>query len=191
MAPHGFDAFEGLERSQEHGCTRARRLANDVGADVDAVAEVGIEPGWSPEHRVVSLGLSAMRVGAGIRAVTQIGFDFDDPTDQTFAARELAHQMHAHEIGCDREAGAIKECASQAAAALHGWDASAGPAGTLRPRPRASEHAGSFEGESARRYARSLVSVRGTEWKTAGGRIRIRFEFDSNWIRVGFELDSG
>jgi hypothetical protein len=48
-------------------------------------------------------------VGAGIRAVPDVGLDLDDAPDQPRTTLPLAHEITAHQLPPDLEAGAVEE----------------------------------------------------------------------------------
>jgi hypothetical protein len=99
--PHRRDARDGLDRAEEHGGASALGFAHHVRADVDAVAAVHVEPSRGPEHHAISGRRAVVGVGAGVRAVADVGFDLDDASDQARAALDSTGEIAAHQLTTD------------------------------------------------------------------------------------------
>ena len=116
---HRRGALHGLQRPQQQGCGPAGRLADDVGAGVDAVAPVGVEVRGRAKHGAIARGLTPVCVGARVAAVAQVGLDLDDPPDQLPAVGQAPDQIGAEQLGAHLEARSLEELPREASARPH------------------------------------------------------------------------
>jgi hypothetical protein len=117
--PHALDSFHRFEGAQQHGRAPAAGLAHHVGADVHAIASVGVETARRSEHRAVARRLAAVGVRAWVGSIAEIGFHLDDPPGEPGAVREPVHEQRTHQIARHLGASAIEERTRKGRAEAH------------------------------------------------------------------------
>jgi hypothetical protein len=89
---HSFDVMRGLERSQKNGGSDLILVAHDVGAPVDPVRAVDVEPSARTEHRRVASCPTAVRMARRVVRRVRLRLDDDatDTVDEERPADEVA-----------------------------------------------------------------------------------------------------
>ena len=106
-APHDRDAVPRIERADEHGRGKARRLGHDVHQAVNAVIQIDVRMAGRTIQRLVAPGRPRRRMTGGI-GLADVRFDLDDDAAGDDAAPPM-HENLAQEIACDVERRPIVE----------------------------------------------------------------------------------
>lgn len=103
---HHLDTFDGYSTSKQHSSTHALGAHNHIGAPMDAVRPVHVQPTTRPEHAQVPCPPTPERMTR--RIVLPIGFDLVDE-DGRSSAFELGAQPAAEQPGCDLDRVRLKQ----------------------------------------------------------------------------------
>ncbi len=119
LAAHPPLALERFHGPQQDAGPDALGLTHDIHAGVYPVAQVGVQPaGWTEQAPVARSG-ARVAMGARIRAVPDVGLDFDDATGEPDAVARFVHQHTAEQLGCDLHRRPAEEILRKAAARSH------------------------------------------------------------------------
>ncbi len=93
-----FKTFGGLDGTDQDRLSASDRTCHDVGALVDAVAEVDVEMPGRAEHHRVARRFSVERVTR--RIIRHIGLDLNDPT-AAHDSGDIDDQAFPQQVWCD------------------------------------------------------------------------------------------